>query len=142
VLSREWWQGKVAITRRLLLIGFIVPYMLIAVGAYSLFKANRHRIDDLQALVCRDKVDAARGLNRSYEYLEDFPNGAPGIPRALIRQGMIDDRNTLVELQHVDCDEADVLTEKLLQRSIPPVKPTPEELTRANTEVPGRVRDP
>lgn len=121
---RSWWAEPVVVTRRLLIFGFLVPYLLIGLTMGALYETNGNRIHDLQVAACRDKSNAVRQLEDTYDYLREHPNGAPGIPRSLIIRGIGNQRQALRELSSVHCDaKLETRADRILARPVPPAEP-------------------
>lgn len=77
-------------------------------GAYYLQKIHDIAEKNTQArrALCALRDDLDKRIEGSQNFLDEHPNGIPGIPASLIRQGLSNSRRTRETLEVLDCKEA------------------------------------
>lgn len=88
VSARQGRRPSRAVVGFLILAAFVVLALYLVDGARQALCAQRA---DLDGRIASD----TRSLERSRRFLREHPNGIPGIPARLIRQGIAEDAATL-----------------------------------------------
>jgi hypothetical protein len=75
--------------------------------AWSVRANDTARVDEIattnQTALCALRTDVERRIISSEQFLEDHPNGIPGISAATIRQSLTAQRETVDALSAVEC---------------------------------------
>jgi hypothetical protein len=75
--------------------------------AWSVRASDTARVDEIastnQAALCAFREDVERRVVSSEEFLEENPQGIPGISAAMIRRSLIAQRETVEALSVVEC---------------------------------------
>lgn len=74
----------------------------LVVGGYLLASRTSENNQTTRAL-CALRDDIKRRVKTSQEYLADHPNGAPGIPAKLVRDGIQNQQRTVEALHDLKC---------------------------------------
>jgi hypothetical protein len=88
-------------------VGLFLVVVLLAGYVYFSGIAARQRIaeiaHDTNRALCTLRTDLEQRVEQSRNFLEENPDGVPGIPASLIRNGIANQENTIEALSGLDC---------------------------------------
>jgi hypothetical protein len=95
---------------RWLVIATVGLYLALALVGTYVYVDGVHRREDLEEIavqtndaLCALRVDLEARVAASEQFLEDNPNGIPGLPAAVIRTGITNQQRTIEALGDLEC---------------------------------------